>query len=138
MKFLIIGDIVGASGVNALKNHVPSIVKNEGIDFIIINGENISHGKGMNQNHYKWLMSLGANVITMGNHTWNNRQIFDYIDESNSIVRPYNYGKEYPGKGYVTVNYNGLKITVFQMLGKTFMDESNLCPFKKTEEHKNL
>ena len=134
MKILIVGDVYSKLGRAALEENIKKIKQEQTINFIIINGENISHGKGMNQNHYKWLMSLGANVITMGNHTWNNRQIFDYIDESNSIVRPYNYGKEYPGKGYVTVNYNGLKITVFQMLGKTFMDESNLCPFKKTEE----
>ena len=71
----------------------------------------------------------------MGNHTWNNRQIYEYIDESNSIVRPMNYkGENVPGKGYVTVNYNGTKITVFQMIGRTFMDETNLCPFATTEK----
>ena len=61
--------------------------------------------------------------------------IYDYINESNSVIRPLNYkGDNVPGKGYVTVNYNGLKITVFQMIGRTFIDETNLCPFKTTEK----
>ena len=134
MKILIVGDVYSKLGRAALEENIKKIKQEQTINFIVINGENISHGKGMNQNHYKWLMSLGANVITMGNHTWHNKQIFDYIDESKSIVRPYNYYNEYPGKGYVTVNYNGLKITVFQMIGRTFMDENDFCPFKKTEE----
>lgn len=135
MKILIVGDVYSKLGRAALEENLKKIKEEQTINFIIINGENISHGKGMNHNHYKWLMNLGANVITMGNHTWNNRQIYDYIDDSNSIVRPLNYkGENVPGKGYVTVNYNGLKITVFQMIGRTFIDETNLCPFKTTEK----
>lgn len=134
MKILIVGDVYSKLGREALEENIKKIKQDQTINFIIVNGENISHGKGMNQNHFKWLMSLGVNVITMGNHTWNNHQIYDYIDESNSIVRPMNYVEKYPGKGYVTVNYNGLKITVFQVLGRTFMDENNLCPFKTTEK----
>ena len=135
MKILIVGDVYSKLGRAALEENIKKIKEEQTINFIIINGENISHGKGMNFNHYKWLMGLGANVITMGNHTWNNRQIYDYIDESNNIVRPLNYkGDNVPGKGYVTINYNGLKITVFQMIGRTFIDETNLCPFKTTEK----
>lgn len=134
MKILIVGDVYSKLGREALEENIKKIKQEQTINFIIVNGENISHGKGMNQNHYKWLMNLGVNVITMGNHTWNNHQIYDYIDDSNSIVRPMNYAEQYPGKGYITVNYNGLKITIFQVLGRTFMDENNLCPFKTTEE----
>ena len=134
MKILIVGDVYSKLGRASLEENIKKIKDEQKINFIIINGENISHGKGMNYNHYKWLMSLGANVITMGNHTWNNRQIYDYIDEANNIVRPYNYKDEVPGKGYVTINYNGTKITVFQMLGRTFIDETNHCPFQKTIE----
>lgn len=135
MRILIVGDVYSKLGRAALEENLKKIRQEQTINFIIVNGENISHGKGMNHNHYKWLMSLGVNVITMGNHTWNNRQIYDYIDESNSIVRPMNYkGENVPGKGYVTVNYNGTKITVFQMIGRTFMDETNLCPFATTEK----
>ena len=135
MKILIVGDVYSKLGRAALEENLKKIRQEQTINFIIVNGENISHGKGMNHNHYKWLMSLGVNVITMGNHTWNNRQIYEYIDESNSIVRPMNYkGENVPGKGYVTVNYNGTKITVFQMIGRTFMDETNLCPFATTEK----
>lgn len=135
MKILIVCDVYSKLGRASLEENIKRIKNEEKINFIIINGENISHGKGMNLNHYKFLMNLGANVVTMGNHTWNNKQIYDYIDDVNNIVRPYNYPDGLPGKGYVTVNYNGLKITVFQMIGQVFMkEEENSSPFAKTEE----
>lgn len=134
MKILIVGDVYSKLGRSSLEENIKRIKQEQTINFIIVNGENISHGKGMNKNHYKWLMSLGVNVITMGNHTYNNKQIYDYIDESKTIVRPYNYKDNMPGKGYVTVNYNGLNITVFQMIGNSFMDEGNYSIFEKTDE----
>lgn len=134
MKILIVGDVYSKLGREALAENIKRIKEQESINFIIVNGENISHGKGMNFNHYKWLMSLGVNVVTMGNHTYNNRQIYDYIDEVNNVVRPYNYKDGMPGKGFATVNYNGIKITVFQMIGNTFMEDGNYSPFEKTNE----
>ena len=134
MKILIVGDVYSKLGREALAENIKRIKDQETINFIIVNGENISHGKGMNFNHYKWLMSLGVNVVTMGNHTYNNKQIYDYIDDVNNVVRPYNYKDGLPGKGYVTINYNGTKITVFQMIGNTFMEEGHYSPFDKTME----
>lgn len=134
MKILIVGDVYSKLGRISLEENIKRIKQEEKINFIIVNGENISHGKGMNLNHYKWLMSLGVNVVTMGNHTWHNKQIYSYIDEASNIVRPYNYKEGLPGKGYVCINYNGLKIVVFQMIGQTFMDEGNFSPFDKTDE----
>src|SRR5690554_6982769 len=88
----------------------------------------------MNENHYKWLMSLGVNVITLGNHAYHNKNILTFIDEAKNIVRPYNFPEESPGRGYTTINYNGIKITVFQVIGNVFMKEGNESPFTKTEE----
>lgn len=137
MKILIVGDVVSKLGRQALEENIKRIKQEQTINFIIVNGENISHGKGMNINHYKWLMSLGVNVVTMGNHTFNNKQIYELFENYNNIVRPINYKEDKPGTGYVTVNYNGLKITVFQVIGNTFMEEGNYLMFEKANEFVN-
>lgn len=113
---------------------VKEIKQKEKINFLIVNGENTSHGKGLNEGHYKWFLEQGVNVITMGNHTYQNGQIFNFIDESNNIIRPANFADNAKGKGYVTVNYNGLKITVMQVIGQVFMNGITISPFVKAQE----
>lgn len=135
MKILIVGDVFSKLGRASLERNIQRIKQEQKINFIIVNGENISHGKGMNEGHYLWLLNQGANVITMGNHTFNQRSIHNYINDSKCLVRPMNYiDPETPGKGYVTVNYNGIKITVFQMLGQVFMNDEVHNPFVMTKE----
>ena len=126
MNILIVGDVYSKLGRESLEENLKKIKSEKTIHFLIVNGENISHGKGINENHYKWLMQLGVNVVTLGNHSYQNKQIFNYIDNVNNLVRPYNYPLDSPGKGYTTINYNGTLITVFQMIGTVFMDENNL------------
>ena len=134
MNILIVGDVCSKIGRKALEENVKKIKNEKTINFIIVNGENISHGKGMNVGHYKWLMEQGANVVTLGNHTFNNNQIHQIIDTPN-IVRPYNYAKDdTPGHGFCTINYNGIKITVFQMMGTVFMNGEFKNPFVVTDE----
>ncbi len=133
MKILFVGDVFSKLGRETFAKNLQRIKEEKKINFIIVNGENISHGKGMNEGHYHWLVSQGVNVITLGNHSFQQRSIYNVIDNASNIVRPYNF-KEGPGKGYTTINYNGLKITVFQMIGKIFMDENNYSPFEKTNE----
>ncbi len=134
MNILIVGDVYSKLGRESLEENLKKIKSEKTIHFLIVNGENISHGKGINENHYKWLMQLGVNVVTLGNHSYQNKQIFNYIDNVNNLVRPYNYPLDSPGKGYTTINYNGTLITVFQMIGTVFMDENNLSPFSMTEK----
>lgn len=134
MEILIIGDVFSKLGRSALERNIKKIKSERKINLIICNGENITHGRGMNEGHYLWLLSQGVNIITLGNHTWNQRSIYNYIDNAKCIVRPYNYLEEHPGKGFVTINYNGIKITVFQMLGQVFMNEEVANPFEKTKE----
>jgi metallophosphoesterase (TIGR00282 family) len=134
MNILIIGDIFSKLGRSSLEKNLKRIKEERKINFIIVNGENISHGKGMNDKHYKWLMSLGVNVVTLGNHSFQNTKIFEFINDVNNVIRPYNYPAGAPGKGYATFNYNGLKITVLQVIGQVFMEEGNSSPFEKTEE----
>lgn len=133
MKVLFVGDVFSKLGREAFARNVKRIKEEQKINFIIVNGENVSHGKGMNEGHYKWFLEQGVNVITLGNHSFQQRSIFNFIDDVNNVVRPYNF-VDARGKGYVTVNYNGIKITVFQMIGKVLMDETNDSPFAKTVE----
>lgn len=134
MKILIIGDVFSKLGRETLARNIKRIKEEEKINFIIVNGENITHGRGMNKGHYLWLLEQGVNVITMGNHTFNQGSIYEYINDSKCVVIPMNYLNDVPGKGYVTVNYNGIKITVFQMLGQVFMNEEVKSPFLVTKE----
>ena len=134
MKILIIGDVFSKLGRASLERNIKKIKSEEKINFIICNGENISHGKGMNEGHYLWLLNQGVNVITMGNHTFDQKSIYNIIEDAKCLVVPYNYLEENSGKGYITVNYNGISITVIQMLGQVFMKTEVKNPFKETQE----
>lgn len=134
MKVLIIGDVFSKLGRASFESNIRRIKETEKINVIIVNGENTSHGLGLNENHYKWYMELGVNVVTLGNHAYGNKSILNFIDYANHLIRPHNFPEGSPGKGYVTVNYNGMKITVMQMIGKVFMSPEYSDPFLKTQE----
>lgn len=116
-----------------VEKHLPKIREKHKINFVIANGENIAHGQGINERYYQELLKNNVNVVTLGNHTWGNADIYNFIDKAQALVRPLNYAKECPGVGYVTVNYNNTLITVFQVMGRTFMNSSLDCPFDATE-----
>lgn len=134
MKILIVGDVFSKIGRASFERNVKKIKEKEKINFLIVNGENTSHGNGLNEGHYKWYLEQGVSVITLGNHSFGNRSIFNFINNVNNVVRPYNYPEGSQGKGYVTINYNNITITVMQMMGKIFMNEEVRSPFKKTVE----
>ncbi len=134
MRILLIGDVFSNVGRSMLQNNLKQIKDDYGINFTIINGENIAHGNGITKKYYDFLLSLGTSVVTLGNHGFSNTEIFCWINDVKNLVRPLNYGENVPGTGYVTINYNGVKITVFQVLGRTFDNTSLDCPFKVTEE----
>ncbi len=137
MKFLIIGDIVGASGVNALKRHVPDIVKNEGIDFIIINGENSTGGRGIKDKELNELYAVGADVVTMGNHIYYRKEARELYKYEKRLLIPGNV-TNLEGKGSVVIEKNGVKVGVMNLLGKVHLGEINnefvACPFKTARE----
>ena len=124
MKFLIIGDIVGASGVNALKRHVPNIVKNEGIDFIIINGENSTGGRGIKDKELNELYAVGADVVTMGNHIYYRKEARELYKYEKRLLIPGNV-TNLEGKGSVIIEKNGVKVGVMNLLGKVHLGEIN-------------
>jgi metallophosphoesterase (TIGR00282 family) len=132
MKVLFIGDIYGRPGLDMLNEHLPDLKSRFKPNVIIANGENASHGRGISLKIYKELMSLGISAITMGNWVWGHKELFEFIEDSN-VIRPINY-RQAPGKGYVTINYNGTKLLVINALGRTFMNANMDCPFITIEK----
>lgn len=134
MKILLIGDIFGTMGRELIKENLEEIRTKKGIQFIVANGENIAHGNGITNNYYKFLLDNHVNIVTLGNHSFANHDVLNFIDDAKNLIRPLNMPSGVPGKGYVTLKYNQLTVTVFQVMGRTFMSTPLDCPFKKTEE----
>lgn len=134
MRILFIGDIVGRPGREVLENNLPLLQEEFKIDFTIVNGENASGGFGMELKAYEMISSAGADAFTMGNHTFDNSKIFDFIDKKDNIVRPLNLTAAAPGKGYRTFSLeNGETITIVNVCGRAYSNLSLDCPFKIVE-----
>ena len=128
MKILAVGDLVGETGVEKLKVTLPILQEAEHIDFTIINGENSAGGMGMTSKIYNELNRLNIDVITMGNHTWGKKDIFTFIGDK-KIIRPANYSKGCPGKGYTIIQKDNKKIAVVNLIGRTDMGVLSDNPF---------
>lgn len=133
MKFLIIGDIVGRAARNILKTQLSNIIKDQKIHFVIANGENASGGKGLTHKNAKELFSYGIDVITMGNHVWDKREIFQYIEEETRLIRPSNYPSPCPGRGYTIIKKGKTNIGIMNLSGRVFLNPLD-CPFKTFEK----
>lgn len=133
LKILAIGDIVGENGVKKLKETLPKIMKDEKINFCIVNGENAAGGMGITEKNYKEILSCGTDVVTMGNHTWAKKDIFNFINDP-KIIRPANYTKGLPGKGYVIMEAKGKKIAVINLIGRVDVNVLSENPFKLANE----
>ena len=128
MKIFIIGDIVGNTGVNKVKKVLPEFIKKENIDFVIANGENSAEGMGITSKIFKELLDSGVNVVTMGNHTWGKKDIFNIIENTN-LLRPANYPKEVLGNGYGIYECGEKTICVINLIGRVDMNVLSENPF---------
>lgn len=133
MNILAVGDIVGRTGIDKLKELLPKIIQENNIDFVIVNGENAADGMGLTEKIYKEILSAGANVVTMGNHTWAKKDIFNFIDDE-QIIRPANYPDNNPGKGYRIYDCKNKKIAVINLIGRVTMNVLSENPFLKAKE----
>ncbi len=133
MKILVVGDLVGESGVRKLKEVLPNFRKEKQIDFVIVNAENAAGGMGITINLFNELKRLNIDAITMGNHTWGKKDIFTFIDDE-KINRPANYSKGVVGKGYHIYNCKNKKICVINLIGRTDMAVQSDNPFTKMED----
>ena len=129
MKILFIGDVVGKVGRRILKEKIDNFVKKYDIDFIIANGENASHGKGLLRNHYNELLDAGVDVITLGNHYDSKNEIRRYINGTDRLIRPLNLLHDYPGEGSALFDVDGITVRVTNVLGSAFINEQVNSPY---------
>ena len=127
MKILFLGDVVGNSGCSKLIENLPSQKKQREIDFVIVNGENADEsGVGLTQKICEKFFSSGVDVITSGNHIWDQKDIMQFIENEKRILRPKNFFEPSPGKGFeIFTTVNNFKIGVLNLIGNVFMKKSN-------------
>lgn len=134
MKILFIGDIYGRPGREILFDNLDRLKEKYKPNIIIVNGENSAHGRSITKKIYKEMMISGIHLVTMGNHTFSNRDIHDLLlDPDINIIRPCNY-RNTKGNGYKVINYNGVKLLVINALGRAFMNNSVDNPFYSVKE----
>ena len=123
MKILAIGDVVGTRAIAHLKRELWKLRDTHKIDYVIANGENASEIHGISAQDAQALLDCGVDFITLGNHTWNKRDIYPFLDANpECIIRPTNYSGSAPGYGYSIVNVNGYKVLIINVLGQVFME----------------
>ncbi|MEH7344808.1 TIGR00282 family metallophosphoesterase [Bacillus sp. JJ1532] len=133
MNILFVGDVVGSLGRDMIKEYVPKLKEKYRPQITIINGENAAGGKGITEKIYRGFLEAGAQAVTLGNHTWDNKEIFDFIDDAKYLVRPANFPEGNPGKGIVYLKYNAIEVAVISLQGRTFLPAID-CPFRKADE----
>ena len=124
MKILFIGDIVGRPGRRAVSKLLPHLSEGYGsFDFVVVNGENAAGGKGLTKPIVDELLGLGVDAITTGNHVWGQREILTCIDDVPNLIRPANYPKDTPGRGWTVVsNTSGARLGVINIAGQVYME----------------
>ena len=137
MKILCIGDVVSRAGRESVREHLERIISENGISLTVINGENLSHGRGMSRSTYDEMMSVGVNGFTLGNHTWNCKDIVSLLSYQNNVIRPANFPKSTPGKGSMILKTpDGEKVGFINLSGRTYMEPVS-CPFEAAEREIN-
>jgi 2',3'-cyclic-nucleotide 2'-phosphodiesterase len=123
MRLLFLGDIVGRSGRNAVIDRLPGLRQRWRLDAVVINGENAAGGFGITEAIYDEVIAAGADVVTLGNHAFDQREALVFIERAPRLVRPANYPPRTPGRGAVLVELaGGVRLLVLQIMGRVFMD----------------
>jgi 2',3'-cyclic-nucleotide 2'-phosphodiesterase len=122
---LFVGDIVGGPGRRTLRALLPGLRDEFGLDFVVVNGENVAGGVGITPKLADDLFDAGADVITLGNHTYRHREVWPYLDEQRHIIRPANYLHSQPGRGTAVIERNGTSLAVVNLSGNLFMRAGN-------------
>ena len=130
LNVLAVGDVVGDSGVEYLSRHLRGLKKLKGVHFTVVNGENAS-GVGILPRQAREIFDAGADVVTLGNHTWNRIQIGDFLDKEDRILRPSNYAGRVPGRGMGVYLCQGLRLAVLNLMGRVELNPNLDSPFKE-------
>ena len=131
-KVLAVGDVVGGPGMHRIRKSLRRLKQNTGADFVIVNGENASV-VGITPEQAEDIFNAGADVITMGNHTYSKREIVDYLDECAQIIRPANYAPQAPGRGWGVYETTAGAVAVIDLQGRVAMDYTPDNPFLEIE-----
>jgi metallophosphoesterase (TIGR00282 family) len=142
MRLLFVGDVVGRSGRAAVIERLPALRRDWNLDCVVVNGENAAGGFGITEPIYNEIIDAGADVISGGNHSWDQREALVFIERAPRLIRPHNYPPGTPGRGLVlTETRNGARVLVLNLMGRVFMDalddpfaaaehELSACPLK--------
>ncbi|WP_432823436.1 TIGR00282 family metallophosphoesterase [Trichloromonas sp.] len=133
MKILFIGDVVGRPGRVALASRLDRLVDRNNIDLVVVNGENAAAGFGLTADLAREFYDLGVDVLTSGNHIWDKREIYDYLDSQKRLLRPANYPAGLPGRGHGVFSTSaGIKVGIINLEGRVFMNNLE-CPFRTAD-----
>lgn len=122
INILAVGDVVSASGCEKLRNCLPKFKRENNIDVTVVNGENSAVGNGILPMSADDIFTSGADVVTGGNHTFRRREIYNELERNEFLLRPANYGKEAPGRGYTIVDRGAYRVGVVNLCGTVFME----------------
>ncbi|GAB4266009.1 MAG: TIGR00282 family metallophosphoesterase [Deferrisomatales bacterium] len=132
LRILFLGDVVGASGLEALAARLPGLVARTGAHLVIANGENVAGGVGITGEGARRMREAGVDVITTGNHVWARRELLGSIDKLPFLLRPANLPPSAPGRGWCVVEAGGASVAVVNLIGRVFMGPAE-CPFRTAD-----
>jgi len=131
MNILCIGDIVGKPGRQAFQGLIRGLKKEYAIDFVVVNAENAAGGAGLTSKIAQELLESGGDVLTLGDHVWDQKELEEYLQETEEVIRPANFPNGAPGKGWcIHQTSSGKKVGIVNLLGRVFMRYSVECPFR--------
>jgi 2',3'-cyclic-nucleotide 2'-phosphodiesterase len=132
VKLLFVSDVVGGVGRRTLASLLPGMRERHRPDWVVANGENVAGGVGVTEKTARELLELGVDAITLGNHAYRHREVYEFLDRESRIVRPANYPKGSPGRGHTVVERDGLRLAVANLSGALFMEVSR-SPFAEAD-----
>ncbi|MDR1373415.1 MAG: YmdB family metallophosphoesterase [Treponema sp.] len=129
LKVIAIGDVVGEPGLLALERELPGLIRNNGADFTMVNGENVADGFGVTREGFHRILGAGADIVTSGNHVWEKRDFWPFLDSEERLLRPGNYPGKSPGRGWALLQKAGFTWLVINLQGREYMNALD-CPFR--------
>ncbi|MGB3689224.1 MAG: TIGR00282 family metallophosphoesterase [Jannaschia helgolandensis] len=133
MRILFLGDVMGRTGRTAITERLPGLRTDWRLDAVVVNGENASSGRGLNASQARGLFDAGADIVTLGDHAFDQKDMMQAVEQDARILRPINFAKSAPGKGWRVFDIGGRKLLVAQVLGQVFMSRTYDDPFSAIE-----
>ena len=135
MRILAVGDVCGSIGCEYVRTCLPTLKRDKKIDMVIINAENSADGNGITPDSANYLLNIGADVLTGGNHSLRRSEVYDYLDSKDCVLRPHNLPEAQNGKGYCLVDFGKTQVAVINLSGKIYLERLGAsCPFSAADE----